>query len=160
MRVTFQSADITSEKKGRAPGYNKAVVTYLFNGEPRKQTIVSFKNPGVYKAITELQPGTEIEVEYSKDESGYTQWTSVAPAGAREAPAAGNGPAVTRVVQQRDYESKNERAYKQAAILRQNALGNAIAFVGTKATGDVEEVLAVAEQFLEWTSDVEVDEQE
>lgn len=154
MKVTFQSVESTFEKKGKGAGYNKAVVIYTYNGEPRKQTIVSFKNPEVYKAVTSLTAGTEIEVETFKNDAGFSEWKSVTAVGAAAAPVQGyanSAPATNKVVGS-NYETREERANRQVLIVRQNALTNAVAALtpGAKTELDTATVLEKAREFADW----------
>lgn len=155
MRFVFQSVSITDEKKpGAKQGYQKAVVIYTYNGEPRKQTIVSFSNPGIFKQIQELQQGQEIEVDVIKNAGGFNEWKSIATGDS--APAANKGTptnaaGVTKVTGS-NHESKEERAARQVLIVKQSSLSAAVASLtpGAKAPLDPDQVMAIAQNYVDW----------
>jgi hypothetical protein len=154
MRFVFQSVSITDEKKpGAKQGYQKAVVIYTYNGEPRKQTIVSFSNPAIFKQIQELEQGQEIEVDVIKNAGGFNEWKSIS-ASASGSPASGSAPQATatptRVVGS-NYETKDERAARQVLIVKQSSLGSAVEYLASREPdASVDRVLSVAQNFTDW----------
>jgi hypothetical protein len=165
MKFVFQSVSITDEKKpGAKQGYQKAVVIYTYNGEPRKQTIVSFSNPAIFKQIQELEQGQEIEVEVIKNAGGFNEWKSVTVGGNSGStggnqtgtPSAASGATtgstgVARVTGS-NYENKEERAARQVLIVKQSSLSAAVASLtpGAKAPLSVEEVIERAQAFVDF----------
>lgn len=155
MRFVFQSVSITDEKKpGAKQGYQKAVVIYTYNGDPRKQTIVSFSNPTIFKQIQELTPGQEIEVDVQKNAGGFNEWRSVSTnvngnTPSTSAPQSTASP--TRVVGS-NYEGPVERAARQVLIVKQSSLSAAVATLspGAKSALNKDEVLALAEEYKNW----------
>lgn len=155
MKFVFQSVSITEEKKpGAKQGYQKAVVIYTYNGEPRKQTVVSFSNPAIFKQVQELSQGQEIEVDVVKNAGGFNEWKNitVGNAGASSGTATTPQNASTTRVTGSNYESREERAGRQVLIVKQSSLSAAAATlaVGRKTEIKPEEVIAVAEQYKDW----------
>lgn len=165
MKIQLVSFTTTYEPgKGNKQGWSRGVVKYINNGEAREHKLVSFKNPSVWKVLKEAKEGDTLEVEYSKNEGGFNEWTKAEVVEHEMPSVSGGGTAVkgytaptTRVVQQRDYETKEERAARQALIVRQNALGNAVAALtpGAKAPLKYAEVISLAEEFVDWIMDTD-----
>jgi hypothetical protein len=100
----------------------------------------------------------------AKNASGFWQWESITPAGSAsstEAPAStpttsyapsNNKP---NTYAARDFETKEERAQRQALIVRQSSLSNAITILttGSKAPPAVPDVFNLAEQLVQWVYD-------
>jgi hypothetical protein len=156
MRFVFQSVTVEQVKKpGQKAPYGKATVYYTYNGEPRKQTIVSIFNPGIFKQVNELEQGTEIEVEVIKNEDGFNQWKTLTVLGARDSAAkatpTGTATAGVTKVTGSNYETRDERAARQVLIVKQSSLAQAIAYFGTDARAQsVESILEVAQTFADW----------
>jgi hypothetical protein len=159
MKFVFQSVSITDEKKpGAKQGYQKAVVIYTYNGEPRKHTIVSFSNPAIFKQIQELEQGQEIEVDVMKNAGGFNEWKSIttgdssAAAPARSGGSTGTPTAGVTKVTGSNYETATERAARQVLIVKQSSLSAAVASLtpGAKAPLSVEEVIDRAQAFVDF----------
>jgi hypothetical protein len=156
MRFVFQGLTTENVVKGKSR-YTKAVVEYTYNGEPRKQTMMSFSNPGIFKQVQELTPGQEIEVDVIKNDAGYNEWSRItvgdssaaAPArqGSTGTPTAG----VTKVTGS-NYETATERAARQVLIVKQSSLSAAVASLtpGAKAPLDLDEVIDRAQRMVDW----------
>jgi hypothetical protein len=167
LKFTFQSVSVEQVKKpGQKAPYGKATVFYTYNGEPRKQTIVSIFNPGIFKQVNELEQGTEIEVEVIKNEAGFNEWKSLTVGGATASgnasvgtPAAAGTP--TKVVGS-NYETRDERAARQVLIVKQSSLSSAVASLTPGATEplDVDMVMERAQMFSDWVFDNNVEEVE
>lgn len=151
MKITFQSVDIENVVKGKSR-YSKATVQYTYNGEPRKQSVMSFSNPTVFKQIQELQPGQEIDVQLTKNDAGYSEWASISTGAAPAATQAPNAASAATKVVGSNYETRDERAQRQVFIIKQSSLANAITVLttGAKAPPAAEEILALAERFVDW----------
>jgi hypothetical protein len=154
MKVVFQGVSTENVVRGKSR-YTKATVDYTYNGEARKQTIMSFANPGIFKQVQELQAGTEIEVTTGKNEAGFTEWTAITigdrlPSGST-ASAVPSSTGVTRVTGS-NYESKEERAARQVLIVKQSSLGAAVESLtpGAKAPLDRKAVLELAQFYVDW----------
>lgn len=161
MKFVFQSVSIEQVKKpGQKAPYGKATVFYTYNGEPRKQTIVSIFNPTVFKQVQELEQGAEIDVEITKNEAGYNEWKSITTGGIQQAtgiPSA-SAPSATRVTGS-NYETRDERAARQVLIVKQSSLSAAVASLtpGAKAVLTTDDVLKRAQEYADWVFDSEAE---
>jgi hypothetical protein len=154
MRFVFQNLTTENVVKGKSR-YTKAVVEYTYNGEPRKQTMMSFSNPGIFKQVQELTPGQEIDVDVIKNEAGFNEWSRIT-VGDTATPAKGTptgavGAGVTKVTGS-NYETATERAARQVLIVKQSSLSAAVASLtpGAKAPLSVEEVIERAQAFVDF----------
>lgn len=159
MQVQIRNVNVEWAGEGRKK-YGKAVVEYAYNGEARKQNVMSFSNPDVFKKVQELT-GQTVEVELAKNDKGYTEWRSVnTSSGATGTGASPNGsaPATTRVSGS-NYETKEERAARQVLIVKQSSLSAAIAILtpGAKAALDKDAVIALAQGLTDWVFSKEND---
>jgi hypothetical protein len=154
LKFVFQGVTTENVVKGKSR-YTKAVVDYTYNGEPRKQTMMSFSNPGVLKQVQELTPGQEIEVEVGKNDAGFNEWKSINVSGAVQESGSKSatpvGAATTRVAGS-NYETAVERANRQVLIVKQSSLSAAVATLapGAKAALDPDEVIALADRYKEY----------
>jgi len=151
-------------KGANAKSYGKATVTFKGDRGVKTQTILSFANPTVYAALEGLKQGDKIDVVLSKNAGGFWQWESLTLAGTAantEAPASAPtnsyAPSTNKpnTYAARDFETKEERAQRQALIVRQSSLSNAITILssGAKSPPDRDAVLALAEQLVQWVYD-------
>ena len=150
MQVTITNVSIENVAKGRSK-FKKATVEYTYNGEARKQTMVDFSNPNVFAKVQEMI-GQTVEVELTKNAQGYSEWASISE-GNKLPDLGGKAPASGPVrVTGSNYETREERAARQALIVRQSSLTNAIATLspGSKTPLDPREVLALAEQYVNY----------
>lgn len=156
MRVKIVNVDVEHVVKGKSR-YSKATVAYLYNGEARTQNVVSFTNPAVFKTVQE-SVGQEVEVEVTKNDAGYNQWSSVTVDGA--APTdnpKGNPvqsttatPQPTRVTGS-NYETPSERADRQVYIVKQSSISSAIALSeANKAKSTPEDIIETAQKFVDY----------
>jgi len=155
MLITIKDIAKEQVKTGRNP-YGKATVTYDYNGQTRTQSVISFANADVYKALDSLSPGDRADVTVTKNASGYNQWAELKPVGKGEdipapAPSAsGTAPAKASGT----WETAEERAKKQVYIIRQSSLDNAIktlsAGLPSKEKLQVEDVLNLAGVYVDW----------
>lgn len=132
--------------------YGKAAVEYTYNGEARKQNVMSFTNPDVFKKVQELT-GQTVEVEVGKNDRGYSEWRSISvgTSATSTAGVVGNAPATTRVTGS-NYETKEERAARQVLIVKQSSLSAAISTLtpGSKSAIDPKAVIETAQVFTDW----------
>lgn len=167
MQVHIVNVGIEVGKPG-PKGWSKAVVDYMVNGQNRKQNIMSFTNPQVYKDVTSGKfTGETVEVNITKNAKGYDEWAAISLAGASGAgsatnsttPASGSAQTVatTTRVTGSNYETPVERARRQVLIVRQSSLTAALKYLeltGVKADElDVLRVLDVAQDFTDWVFD-------
>lgn len=140
--------------------YGKASVEFSYNGEARKQNIMSFSNPDVFKKVQELT-GQTVDVEVGKNDKGYSEWRSIVQsAGAAPANASGSGSTTsTTRVSGSNYETKEERAARQVLIVKQSSLSAAVATLtpGAKAALDQKAVIDLAQTYADWVFEAEQD---
>jgi hypothetical protein len=154
MQVIIKNVDVQWNGTG-AKRWAKASVEYTYNGEARKQNVMSFSNPDVFKKVQELT-GQTVEVELTKNDKGYSEWKSVS-VGQNQQPnssANGSSPTTTRVTGS-NYETKEERAARQVLIVKQSSLSNAISLLttGAKTPPAKDDVLNLAQDFTDWVLD-------
>lgn len=148
-KIVFQEFNVEKITKGKN-FYEKGVVTYTYNGQNKQQNVMSFANPEVFSALKKAVPGSEYEVDTTKNAAGYDQWSSFKPAGGA-APATVQAPGPTKVVGS-NYETKEERAARQVLIVRQSSLAAAVNSLspGAKVALDKAAVLALAQEYTDW----------
>jgi hypothetical protein len=149
MQVIIKNVDVQWNGTG-AKRWAKAAVEYTYNGEARKQNVMSFSNPDVFKKVQELT-GQTVEVELTKNDKGYSEWKSISIGTASAAGPSGTAPATTRVTGS-NYETKEERAARQVLIVKQSSLSNAVGLLttGAKTPPAKDDVLALAQDFTDW----------
>jgi hypothetical protein len=158
LQIVIKEVTVESVKKGRT-GYQVAHVSYTYNGEARSQKIMSFANPAVFKEIQEVQPGENIDVTLAKDDKGYTQWAKISRVAANAASGASTGD-VVRVgggqtggkVLGSNYETPEERKFRQLLIVRQSSISNAIEYLNSRGSKDhgATDVLEIAQHFVDF----------
>jgi hypothetical protein len=122
--------DVQVEWGGKAPKkWGKAVVSYDYNGNSRRQNVMSFSNPEVFKKVQELV-GETVDVEVGKNDKDFTEWRAIQSVGTADdkpGTTAGTAPK-SNSYQPRDFESKEERARRQVLIVKQSSLTAALMF--------------------------------
>lgn len=153
LKVTIQ--EITFSEAGNGPRkYKKADVVYTWQGNNRKQTVMSFSNPDVFKTLQGLKTPVDVDVELTKsdgkDGKEYTNWSKVTVGGS--APQAA-GVVVNKVVGS-NYETAAERAKRQLMIVRQSSIANALTYFSDvnneEGPAAVSAVLEIAQQFVDF----------
>lgn len=161
--VQVKILNVEVEWGGKPPKkWGKAVVTYDYNGSPRKQNVMSFSNPDVFKKVQELT-GETVEVEVGKNDKDFTEWRSIGVIGSVNGGGSGNVTATTNSAKSvngytpRDFETKEERARRQVLIVKQSSLSAAITSLspGAKAALDPKAVTELAQVFTDWVLDTE-----
>ena len=142
-------------------GYNVLEVAFKQDGSVGGKKFMDFAAPGVYNLLETAKAGDIFDVVSEKNAKGYIDWVSVNPGTAATATEAGQeavaensgapAPAAARTgysakgrVVGSTYETAEERATRQAAIIRQATLNAAIEYA-PKATE--EELVKVARRF-------------
>lgn len=151
-RVKIQEVNIETVTKGKNR-WEKASVNYLYQGQARTQTLMSFSNPDVFKTVKTLKAGDEIEIETTKDNNGYNQWSRVTPASA-DSPASAKAAPAGKVIGS-NYETPEERKLRQLYIIRQSSIANAIEYLSKvhkdgEPAWNVNDVLNVAQEFVDF----------
>lgn len=164
MQVQIVNVDIEVGKPG-PKGWSKAVVDYMVNGQNRKQNIMSFTNPQVYKDVTSGKfTGETVEVNITKNAKGYDEWAAISLAGGTgttSSPASTStvsSVAQTTRVTGSNYETPVERARRQVLIVRQSSLTAALSFLNSPNNNQAEkfsqeDVIALAQEFTDWVFD-------
>lgn len=150
MQVTINRVDVEWVGEGRKK-YGKATVNYSYNGEARRQNIMSFSNPDVFKKVQELT-GATVEVEVGKNDKGYSEWRSISVGVSNASNAGSPAATATTRVSGSNYETKEERAARQVLIVKQSSLSAAVATLtpGAKAALDANAVLELAQKYSDW----------
>lgn len=150
MQVQIRNVNVEWVGEGRKK-YGKATVEYSYNGEARRQNVMSFTNPDVFKKVQELT-GQTVEVEVGKNDKGYSEWRSVSVSGNSGSGSAQPPAATATRVSGSNYETKEERAARQVLIVKQSSLSSAISTLtpGAKAALDANAVLELAQKYADW----------
>lgn len=154
LRITIVEVTVEDITKGKS-SYQKANVVYSFNGRNSNKTIVSFSNPQVFAFLRSVAPGTEVEVTTGKDAQGYSVWSNAtAIASDSGATATGATPAPKSVKYDDQRETREERAMRQAFIIKQSSLSNAVAALtaGAKAPPAWEAIEQLADLMYEYVT--------
>lgn len=142
MKIYIKDVNIETVSKGKSQ-YQKAVVSYTYNGENRTQNIMSFANPTVFKEVQGLV-GKEVEVSLTKNAQGYNEWSSIKSADSV------TGLPVTRVSGS-NYETPEERARRQVYIIKQSSLSTAVEILkASDAEVSVDSVIELADKLTDW----------
>lgn len=143
-----------------AKRWGKAVVTHDAGKGEKKQNVVSFKNPEVFKKVQELV-GQTVEVENVKD-GDFWNWKSISSAGSQTTASSSTAQNSTTRVSGSNYETKEERAARQVLIVKQSSLSAAVATLtpGAKAALDPKAVLGLAQEYTDWVFEQEKPESE
>lgn len=158
--------------------YSVIEVAYKQDGKVTGKKFPDCYNPVVYPQLQSSKPGDNFLVTSEKDAKGYYQWTSIEQVAAEAAGSAsaqpgatgGSGQATTRQntsggssgrVTGSNYETPEERATKQAIIVRQFAINAAIEALKAVTTiegsdTDVEDIKVLARQIEDFVyTDIE-----
>lgn len=160
MQVRIVNVEV--EWGGKPPKkWGKAIVSYDYNGNARKQNVMSFSNPEVFKKVQELV-GQTVDVEVGKNDKDFTEWRSISVSGASvpSGTVPGSTTSATRVSGS-NYETKEERAARQVLIVKQSSLSAAVATLTVNAGKDklqVEDVMKLAQEYTDWVFSKENDE--
>lgn len=160
--IQIVNVEIT-QRQGTAgkKGYEQAEVVYKqeYNGKTdvKNKKIMSFVNPAVFATLKDAKTGEVYEVTQVK-EGDFWQWTAITKADAsKPAQQASSAPKPSSNGGfNRDFETKEERAQRQALIVRQSSLGHAVSLltVGAKTPPDVKLVKALADDLVAYVYNV------
>ena len=147
--------DVTTENvvKGKAR-YSKATVAYMYNGEAKTQSIMSFANPSVFKDVTNYI-GQEVEVSVKKNDTGYNEWAAIGPVCSipsdDQSTLSGTPSSGVVRVTGSNYETREERAQKQVYIIKQSSITAALTTLQAQKTEfQVQDVTDLAQQYTDW----------
>jgi uncharacterized GH25 family protein len=156
MNITLLSVDIKTVPTAKG-SYQTADVAYKnnsFQGKVEGKKVMSFgATKNAFASLSTATPGQTYEVEIVKNDKGYNDWISLAPAVAGAAspvatPAAGKAASASPSPRS-TYETPEERAQRQVMIVRQSSLSTAVASlaVGSKKELNPEDVVQTAKRF-------------
>lgn len=141
-------------------GYQKAEVAYkdLNTGRVNSKTLVSFKAPEVFSAISNAAAGSQWTVSQQKN-GQYWEWTQAMPgvSATQTAPAVPAGKAFNATpAPKSNFETSQERAARQVLIVKQSSLSVAAGLlsVGAKSPPNTDEVINLAQKFTNWVFDI------
>lgn len=151
--------------------YHELDVVYWENGDKKElktRTLRDFVNPAVFKTAQSLNEGDFAVADLIKDDNGYWNWKSLEKMDSEQAQAenqAGqeSSQSATRTgetkptgrVMGSNYETPQERAWRQVLIVRQSSLAQAITYHKeflANSGNTIEEVLDTASKFEEWVN--------
>lgn len=153
--ITIQEVTTEFVKKPKG-GYSVANVTYTDNGKNFTKKIMSFANPAVFDVVKDAKQGDILDVTVTKD-GEYYNWSSAKKVDKDTTERPQAAPASGRVLGS-NYETADERKLKQLYIIKQSSIANALMYLGfNEGVQDhsVNEVLAVAQQFVDFVYGVE-----
>lgn len=152
------SVTLSTQAKKQAGGTYEAweLVYKTLEGEVRslQKPVQGLKfNAALANSLKQLSAGDEFTATLEKNAGGFLDVKGIVKGLSVEAapPVAPAGKAqTTNAYQGRDYETAVERAARQVSIVRQSSLKAAVDTLtaGAKATPKVEDILAVAEQYV------------
>lgn len=162
MKIKVLSVDKPqSIQKGKSQ-WEQMDVSYknLETGKISGKTLISFKYPEVWKFFKEVDSGTEVNVHIEKI-GEFWHWTGTGDEVAQDKQAdwpsksvASPSAAPTSKYVNRDYETAEERAWRQILIVRQSSVSNAIASLRTEkaAPPSLDAILAAAAEIENWVN--------
>jgi hypothetical protein len=162
MQAKILNVDVETVTKGKN-NYQIATVAYMSGGQARTQKIVSFSNPEVFKKLSSFV-GKDVEVNVTKNDAGYNQWSSLEEAGAGALQTSigtgtisggSGGSGMVAKAPTSNYETSAERAARQVYIVKQSSLSSAIALAtNNKEKQTANEIIETAQQFVDYVFDV------
>lgn len=163
MNITILSVSTTTQQSKAGKPYQQLEVAFKNNtfGKIESKKLMPFgAGKPAFDALLTATAGSSFDVTVVKNDAGYNDWTVVTPAGASAAPAASPTPAGAKPATQvkSTYETPEERAKKQAYIIRQSSLSSAVSCltVGAKSAPKFEDVAALADQFVGYVFQTDV----
>ena len=163
MNITILSVSTTSATGKTGKPYQVLEIAFKNNtfGKVESKKLMPFgAGKPAFDALLTATAGSSFDITVVKNTAGYNDWTEVTPAGASAAPAASPTTAGAKPTTQvkSTYETPEERAKKQAYIVRQSSLSNAVSCltVGAKSAPKFEDVAALADQFVGYVFQTDV----
>lgn len=153
MQVQILTTSVSTKPTKTGKSYQNVEVAFknLETGKVESKNVTSYST--VFKSVSEATSGQVYDIEQEKNSGGFWEWTSF-KRGAGPTPAA---PSVIEAVKQvkSQYETPEERAKKQAYIVKQSSLAQAVALlsVGAKTQPKTQDVLKLAQELTDWVFD-------
>jgi len=150
MQITIVKIGNIETVPGNPRPYKRVEVLYRnTKGDVYPKKLVSFKNPTVFKVMSEAQPDQIYEVDVVKSEEGYSDWKSANLVGDQQGdlPAVNaKGEGVKAPVKMTVTEGDRNRY-----IVRQSSLERAVEVLSCQVTPvTFEEVIELAGRFEAW----------
>lgn len=157
MKIKFISVETKDKKTQTQKDYIEIDVTYKnfdFQEKVESKKLNPFGNKDVYNTLKNAKTGDFFEIERSKNDAGYWDWTAIKSVGATENASQTSTVASgskTTVAPKSTYETSEERAQRQILIVKQSAIAQAVATlsVGAKKLA-ASDVLPVAQEYYDW----------
>lgn len=163
MNITILNVTTTTQTSKAGKPYQQIEVAYKNNtfGKIESKKLMPFgAGKAAFDTLLTAAAGSSFDVTVVKNTAGYNDWTEITPAGAAPAAAAPSATAGTKPATQvkSTYETPEERAKKQAYIIRQSSLSSAVSCltVGAKSAPKFEDVAALADQFVGYVFQTDV----
>ena len=151
-KIEIQEVVITEAGNGPRK-YKVADVVYSWNGNQRKQRVMSFANPDVFKTVSAITNPVAAEIEVTKNAKGYDEWAKVSLVNASSGSTTAAKATAPGKVLGSNYETPEERKFRQLLIVRQSSIANAIDFLKPLAADGgltVANVLETAQEFVDF----------
>ena len=152
MQIELVAQPNITTNPGQGRPWKKMEVLYRNEGKVSTKTLVSFKNPTVFKIFAEAKQGDVFEVESVKGEPGadgkqYWEWKSAHLVGAST-----GGPVVDTAGTPAKPVTKMivTEADRNRYIVRQSSLERAIETLAGNGAFNVAQVVTIAEQYEAW----------
>jgi hypothetical protein len=163
MNITILSVATSNATNKAGKPYQQLEVAFknnTFNKVESKKLMPFGAGQAAFSALQTATAGSSFDITVVKSAAGYNDWTAVTPSSASAAaPTATSAAASTKPATQvkSTYETPEERAKKQAYIIRQSSLSNAVSCltVGAKSAPKFEDVAALADQFVGYVFQVD-----
>ncbi len=147
MQITI--INVSVEDKGK---YKMAEVAYKDQeGAVKGKKLMSFgTGADVFKALTQAKTGEVYNVTPQKNDKGFWDWVSVNKGSSTATTTTGG--TVATPSPKSTYETPEERANRQALIVRQSSVSSAVEYckLNSKKSPSVEEVIQISKQFEDY----------
>ena len=137
-------SDVISKQSKNGKSFNEIEVTCKVDGKVQNKKLVDFSNKDTYTILAKAQKGEVYDVVTEKDSNGYWQWKAASKVEGTAAVQSDSSPVRSSSnngsSRTGNWETAEERAARQVAIQKQNAMGVAATFLSTKAKSTEEDL--------------------
>jgi hypothetical protein len=145
-QVIIKNVQVNNVSKGKA-SWQVAEITYSANGETKHGKVMSFGDGApAFANLKDMKEGDTAELVWKKNDS--TGYMNIVDAKKVE----GSAKTATSTAPRSNYETPEERAYRQVLIVRQSCLAQAVASMDSGT--DVNEIMDRAQEFVDWVMSV------
>ena len=161
MVITIINVSEPTQVAGKTPYYTNTVSYENEFGKLEQKKLVSFTFPGVWNLLKGKQRGDKVEITRVKNDKGFWDWTAAhevgdapaAPETAGARPPIAGAPPESYTKPKSNYETTEERAWRQILIVRQSSVSAAVAALkDVKVAPQPEQVIAFAERLEQWVN--------